>query len=388
MRWCWLMFLAVLMASCSGGGNLPLPESSCRYARFFDVLETDSSVAVVMISPDGRKRDTVRVDEPLENIICMSSSHVAALSQIGADSLISAVSGIGYISSPVLRDRYDRTEGVHRGCKKNPSHAVGAGPSPCGQGGSTLFTPPMHPLYDIGYESGLDYERILELKPDMLMAYTVSMAEPPYIAKLRSMGIPVMIIHDHLENHPLARAEYVRLFGALTHRLHEADSVFTAVCDRYESLAADVAESGSRPRKVLINTPYADAWYIPGEDSYMSRLIRDAGGLVLGSQPGTSVSGVVSLEKAYQLSLQADLWLDPGNYRTRSELRDAHQLFPRFGPLAEDLPIYNNTLRTTPEGGNDFWESGAMRPDLILQDLIAILQGDSSHDMNYFISIE
>ena len=388
MRWCWLVFAAVLLASCSGGGNLPLPESSCRYARFFDVLETDSSVAVVLISPDGRKMDTVRVDEPVENIICMSSSHVAALSQIGADSLISAVSGIGYISSPVLRDRYDRTEGVHRGCKKRATPlAAGGGARAYGVGG-VLFTPPMHPLYDIGYESGLDYERILELKPDMLMAYTVSMAEPPYIAKLRSMGIPVMIIHDHLENHPLARAEYVRLFGALTHRLHEADSVFTAVCDRYESLAADVAESGSRPRKVLINTPYADAWYIPGEDSYMSRLIRDAGGLVLGSQPGTSVSGVISLEKAYKLSLQADLWLDPGNYRSRSELRDAHQLFPRFGPLAEDLPIYNNTLRTTPEGGNDFWESGAMRPDLILQDLIAILQGDSSRDMNYFISLE
>ena len=59
-----------------------------------------------------------------------------------------------------------------------------------------------------------------------------------------------------------------------------------------------------------------------------------------------------------------------------------------FGPLEKGLPIYNNTLRTTPEGGNDFWESGAMRPDLILQDLIAILQGDSSHDMNYFISLE
>ena len=112
MRWCWLVFAAVLLASCSGEGNLPLPESSRRYARFFDVLETDSSVAVVLISPDGRKMDTVRVDEPVENIICMSSSHVAALSQIGADSLISAVSGIGYISSPVLRDRYDRTEGV------------------------------------------------------------------------------------------------------------------------------------------------------------------------------------------------------------------------------------------------------------------------------------
>lgn len=73
----WLVILAVLLASCGGGGNPSLPDTSCLYARYFDVLEADSSVAVVLISPDGRKRDTVRVDEPMDNIICMSSSHVA-----------------------------------------------------------------------------------------------------------------------------------------------------------------------------------------------------------------------------------------------------------------------------------------------------------------------
>lgn len=364
----WLVILAILLASCGGGGNPSLPDTSCLYARYFDVLEADSSVAVVLISPDGRKRDTVRVDEPMDNIICMSSSHVAALSQIGADSLISAVSGIGYISNPVLRDRYAVTEGVQRGCEKRAT--------------------PLHPLCDIGYESGLDYETILELKPDLLVTYTVSGTEPPYIAKLRNLGIPVMILHDHLENHPLARAEYVRLFGALTHRLHQADSIFVEVCRNYETLASDVAATLASPRKVLINAPYADAWYVPGEDSYMSRLISDAGGYVLGSESGTSVSRVISLEKAYELSLQADLWLDPGNFKTRSQLREAHQLFPKFGPLANGLPIYNNTLRTTPEGGNDFWESGAMRPDLVLQDLVAIMNDDSSHSMNYFIRLD
>ncbi len=387
MKSCWLVILAFLLASCGGGGNPSLPDTSCLYARYFDVLEADSSVAVVLISPDGRKRDTVRVDEPMDNIICMSSSHVAALSQIGADSLISAVSGIGYISNPVLRDRYAATERVQRGCEKRATPlAAGGGARADGVGG-VLFTPPLHPLRDIGYESGLDYETILELKPDLLVTYTVSGAEPPYIAKLRNLGIPVMILHDHLENHPLARAEYVRLFGALTHRLHQADSLFDEVCRNYETLAADVAATLAPPRKVLINAPYADAWYVPGEDSYMSRLISDAGGYVLGSESGTSVSRVISLEKAYELSLQADLWLDPGNFKTRSQLREAHQLFQKFGPLANGLPIYNNTLRTTPEGGNDFWESGAMRPDLVLQDLVAIMNDDSSHSMNYFISM-
>ncbi len=35
----------------------------------------------------------------------------------------------------------DNNSGVGIGCKNNPSHADGVGPSPCGQGGSTVFTP-------------------------------------------------------------------------------------------------------------------------------------------------------------------------------------------------------------------------------------------------------
>ena len=35
----------------------------------------------------------------------------------------------------------DNNSGVGTGCKNNPSHADGVGPSPCGQGGSTVFTP-------------------------------------------------------------------------------------------------------------------------------------------------------------------------------------------------------------------------------------------------------
>lgn len=367
MRTVSYILILLLLSSCVCASDSPAGESSCRYARFFDVVEMDSCISVILLSPDGSRRDTVHVSGPVDNIICMSSSHVAALALIGADSLISGVSGAGYISNPVLRERYAITEGVQRRCIKRAA--------------------PLRPLRDVGYEAALDYEKILELRPDMLVTYTVSGAEPPYVTKLRSMGIPVMVLHDHLENHPLARAEYVRLFGALTHRLPVADSVFNAVCENYERIAGEVAATASEQRKVLINTPYAEAWYIPGEESYMSRLIRDAGGRVLGSVKGTSASGVISLETAYGLSQQADLWLNPGTFRSREQLRGAHQLFSEFGPVSKGLPIYNNTLRITPEGGNDFWESGAMRPDLILQDLIAIFHDDSSHVMNYFISL-
>lgn len=344
MRNIQIIFIAAmsLFAACNSNGGSRQAVSSCEYASYFDIL-ADS--AVVAISPFDGSRDTVLVRQPLSRIICMSSTNVACLSAIGADSLVAAVSGAGYLA-------------------KLPYEGVP----------------------DIGYEAALDYEKILGIKPDVLVTYVVSGTEPQYITKLRSLGVPVLVLHDHLENHPLARAEYIRLFGALTGRREQADSVFDYVKDRYETLAASVNDN--KRVKVLLNIPYADTWYIPGAENYMSRLVRDAAGDVLGAEAGAAKSRVISLEDAYRLSLSADIWLNPGHCRTRAQLAAVHQLFPSFGPLANDLPIYNNTLRTTPEGGNDFWESGAVRPDLILEDLIQVFHYDDCGNLNYYFRLE
>ena len=332
-----LLMLVMTFSTCvNRGADEPALSSSCEYASYFDILAGEHA-GIVSISPYSGQRDTLKLAAAMDNIICMSSSNVAALAAIGADSLISAVSGIGYISNEGIRSRHGNVT---------------------------------RPVYDVGYEASLDYERILSLKPDLLVTYTVSGAEPPYLLKLRELGVPVLVLHDHLENHPLARAEYIRLFGVLCGRRAEADSVFNMVKERYLSLCGQV--SRDKVSKVLLNIPYGDIWYVPGEESYMSCLIHDAGGKVLGAKKGTSISGTISMEKAYALAAEADIWLNPGHCRTREELASVHKLFPNFGPMKKEHAIYNNTLRTTPEGGNDFWESGAVRPDLILEDLISI----------------
>ena len=336
-RFAVLSMLVLLFASCVNRGvDRTVSVTSCEYARYFDILDGDEA-GIISISPYNGHRDTLKLDSAVDNIVCMSSSNVAALAALGADSLISAVSGIDYISNEHIRARAGNAD---------------------------------NPVYDVGYEASLDYERILSLDPDILVTYTVSGAEPPYLLKLRELGIPVLVLHDHLEDHPLARAEYIRLFGVLSGRRTKADSVFLSVKERYQSLCGQVCRE--KVTKVLLNIPYGDIWYVPGEDSYMSCLIRDAGGEVLGAKKGTSLSGTINMEKAYTLSAEADIWLNPGHCRTRTELASVYKLFPNFGPMAKGLPIYNNTLRTTPEGGNDFWESGAMRPDLILEDLMSI----------------
>ncbi len=323
--------LAVILTGCAGRQQT-LRSNGTEYAGCFDIIHNGSLVGVAVISPSATHSDTLWIDRPLDRIICMSSSHVAALSAIGAVNTVKGVSGLRYISDPLL-DR-DAVE-------------------------------------DVGYDAALDYETVLRLNPDLLVTYAVNGADPAYVSKLRSLGVKTLVLHDHLENHPLARAEYVRLFGALTGRQQAADSLFAQIRDSYQRSVSS-ADRGETV-KVLINIPYGDAWYIPGEQGYMSRLVEDAGGVVLGSAAGSSASSVISLEKAYEYSLDADLWLNPGSCTTRDELVHAHHMFQRFGPIVDDLPIYNNIRCVNEAGGNDFWERGAIRPDLILQDLIYIM---------------
>lgn len=363
-----IAFIALMCISCinwrdsgsysDGSGSY----SSCEFARYFDLPGRDTIVTITPAA-DGTagRRDTIVLAKPASKIICMSSTHVACLSAIGADSVICAASGVRYISDTLIRRRHAAT--------MTKSQTVDG----------------LRPLYDIGYENMLDYERILSLAPDLVVAYSVSGTEPQYISRLRSLGLPVLVLHDYREEHPLARAEYVRLFGVIAGRQSAADSLFVQVRDRYLSMAV----TGSYAKvKVLINIPYSDAWYVPGKQNYMSRLVADAGGEILGAGEGTTGSGVISLEQAYSLSMQADLWLNPGHCRSRRELASVHSLFPSFGPLAKGLPVYNNTLRVNPEGGNDFWESGAVRPDLILEDLLNIFGGRSEPPLHYFIRLD
>ena len=335
MKYRILFPLLILLSSCVTHTR-PAAPGGMEYAQWFD-LQGDKAI---IVSPYGGTADTLEVTAPLRSIVCMSSSYIGFLDAIGCDSVATAVSGLAYVSDPEVQ-----------------AHAV-----------------------DVGYDAALDYETILKLRPDLVLTYAVSAAEPPYLQKLRDLGIRTAVIHEHLESHPLARAEYIKFFGLLTGRKERADSLFADIRDRYLSL---VKESDA-PKSVLVNIPYADQWYIPGGDNYMTRLIHDAGGVVLGAVPGRFESSVISVEKAYELAQEADCWLNPGWCATKAQLSSVHPLFADFPVLGKS--VWNNTKQSTPGGGNAFWETGPAHPDLILEDLRAIFDGTSVPG-NYYLPV-
>ena len=353
------LFFAVLLTSALAGCSSRQGDtlSANEYLPDYLIVEeiSDGGFNVISISPFDGRADTLIVKKSFESVVLMSTTHVGFLDAIGCDSVITGVSGLRYVCSPQLR------KAAQEGRVK-----------------------------DVGYDAAPDYETILSLNPDLVLTYSVSGEMSRFENKLKSLGIRVFCINEHLERHPLARAAYLRLFGALTGRMAEADSVLAQVRGNYERIRSG---SAGRARKVLVNIPYSDQWFIPGGDNYMTHLIEDAGGLVLGAGEGERQSSVISLEKAYALAAEADCWLNVGPCTTRAQLEKENPVFPDMlrmietnaesAGLGTGALVWNCNLRQNSSGGNDFWESGAARPDIVLSDLVSIFNGDDGEKVFY-----
>ncbi len=353
---------------------------------------------MISVSPFDGSRDTLEISKPLNRLIVMSTSYIGFLDDIGADSVIVGVSGSEYV------------------CDSSVAAGLDNGT-----------------VADIGYDASPDYEKIMALKPDLLLTYSVSPVKSQFLSKLESLGIKTFIVNEHLERHPLARAAYIRLFGALTGNMAAADSVLDVVSKNYISLRDSVqgrlgakdasGKSGlnaseteqesdetemktQKPRKILANIPYKDQWFVPGQESYLTTLFKDAGGEILGAKAGSSISSQISVEAAYSLSKEADLWMNVGWCRTLEQLLSVNPLFEDFlRNIQENATarshsdkdrtdaalahiVWNDNKRLNAKGGNDFWESGVVRPDILLRDLIGIFNEDGGYTPVYYKAIK
>lgn len=266
-------------------------------------------------------------------VVCMSTSQIGLLSAFGADSLVVGVSGIDYVTDSLIV--------AHR-----------------------------NQIADVGFDGSVDYERLLSVRPDLVLLYGVGGASPME-EKLNELGIPYAYIGEYLEQSPLGRAEWMVALGELVGRRAEAEAAFVPVANAYDSLR-NLADSIACHPGVMLNAPYSDVWFMPPVSSYMVRLIADAGGRYLYPENQSGVSQPIDIEVAATLVGNADVWLQPGQAHDLAQLR---QMVPK---LSVKCPVFNSSP--------DFWESGVARPDLVLSDLMNIMSGakDSDSIMTYF----
>ena len=107
------------------------------------------------------------------------------------------------------------------------------------------------------------------------------------------------------------------------------------------------------------------------------------------SNNDSDTSVAVDLEEAYLLASSADVWLNVGPCNTLAELTAQNPKFAGI-PAVRNRMVFNNNRRQTPAGGSDFWESGVIRPDLVLRDLSLILGGKPAEEgeLHYYKRLE
>ena len=93
----------------------------------------------------------------------------------------------------------------------------------------------------------------------------------------------------------------------------------------------------------------------------------------------------MDLESVFSKAVNADVWINPGVAQSIGELIAFDHRFGEL-PVLSSGEIYNNDARKSPGGGNDYWESATIRPDIVLSDLISVFhpQLNRDHSMFYY----
>jgi iron complex transport system substrate-binding protein len=323
------------------------PWQGSRSIHFQYILTDDPSRI-----PDSLSQHPV-IQVPVKRVVCMSTTHVAMITALGESDAIVGISGSDYISNPALRAELATGE-----------------------------------VRDVGADHTLNYELILTLRPDLVIAYGITAEVSGMVKRLEALGIPVILDGDYLEDQPLGKTEWIRFLAAFFARDKKADSIFTSVASTYEKYRDMVRNTREKP-SVMTGLPWKDTWYIPGGNSFAAAYIRDAGGTYLWEDMDGREAVPLDLEAIYARAAMADLWINCGSASSLAEIGRTDRRLNRFRPVSTGR-VFNNNARINPAGGNDFWESGVMAPHIILADLIRIFHPEvlPDHELVYYKLLE
>ncbi len=302
--------------------------------------------------PEGVPENARVITTPVHRIVCMSTTHIGMLDFVDRLETIVGVSGKIYINNPWVKKQIEKGR-----------------------------------IVDIGYEQNIQYEELITLKPDLVMTYGIGSEVAGYINKLKEVEIPVMINGDYLEQTPLGKAEWVKVVAALYELDDPVNEKFEQVVEEYEELKRVPEDLENRP-KVMIGLPWKDAWYIPGGNSFAANFIRDAGGSYIWEKKHSLEAIPFNIEAVYEEAKDADIWINPGTAESLEDILSVDERLVNFYPVRKGS-VYNNNRILNELGGNDYWESGIMNPQIILMDLIKIFHPTllPDHELVYYKKI-
>ena len=303
--------------------------------------------------PDGFENAQI-VQVPIRTVATLSTTYIPHLELLDQVAALVGMDNFDFVYAPTVRDRIARGE-----------------------------------LIEFSSGQTLDIERLLVSAPELVMAYGTGDPDVDSYGRMVQAGLPVVLLGDYVETSPLGRAEWLLFTALFFNQEAKAQQIFTDIATDYESLVDLTATLSERPT-VFTGFSYEGTWYLSGGRSYAAQLLDDAGADYLWSENESTVTIPLDFESVFDRAAAADIWVNVS--QDWQSYGDAIATDPRYGQFDafKQSRIFNNNARLNNFGGNDYWESGAVNPQLILADLVKIFHPEllSDHTLVYYQTLE
>ena len=179
----------------------PWPEANKNFT--YILKEKNGSI------PDSLQKYTI-ISVPLKSIVVTSTTIIPFLEMLGVEKSLVGFPHTDYISSEKTRKLIDA------GTVKN-----------------------------IGQNEKLNMEQLIELEPNLIVTFGID-NNNPMIDNLQKSGLNVLIQADWMEQTPLGKAEWIKLYGALYGKEKEAKTLFDGIVKNYNDAIELVANKNQQ----------------------------------------------------------------------------------------------------------------------------------------------
>lgn len=252
-----------------------------------------------------------------------------------------------------------------------------------------------------GFPASLKVAGISAVADTVDVAILSQFSAPAYREALQSgaTSVPFLLVAESAEETPLGRAEWIKFLGLVVGRVPKANKAYDAIKARYNALKENAFSSApARLRRhrpsVFFNLPsnFSGTWTYPviGGAQYMARFVSDANADYRFANDSSKTTALFTDAQVLQYFASASHWINVGFYPAKSDTTlDSLFASPNFPEQQKETwkqlaavkcrNVWSNSKRI-PEGGlgNDYFEQAVVRPDMLLDDLIAIFHPDLS----------
>lgn len=349
-----------------------------RYILIPKGKEGDEMVARLALqrtSGMGCTTDTVRT--PVERSAVFIAPHCQLMYEMGCQQAIRGVCDLNYINIPDVKKR---AAAGNAAAGKASAGNVSAGNAAA-----------RNSIVDCGSSMAPDIERIIALKPEAILLSPFENSGG--YGKLDKLHVPIIEAADYMESSPLGRAEWMKFYGMLFKKdgnapktalaascEPKADSLFAKIEKEYLKLKAEAA-GYPKGLSILTERKTGNVWYVPGGQSTIGILLKDANARYIFEDDQHSGSLAMSPEQILAKGKQVDVWAFKyfgGAPLSQAQLLQEYDGYKALAAFSRGN-IYQVDTSTVP-----YFELTSFHPELLLREFIILAHGERFGKLRFY----